>query len=193
MSKRRKTSSVQSCRSTQAWLWEVGFVFGERGGCETWSWALQTTADHRPAAQSLHVGREGSTEPPASHRLCICCWQCFHSSLFKEGAFWPDLTSKKFKFSKFVKVCLLKSYYKTILIKTMWYEWKQWKKTIHEKTYRFKKYTQTSIDDWFATGVHRERIIFFSKSCWNNWKSVCKYVNFEQGFTPSPKFTQNTA
>ena len=133
VSKRRKTSSVQSCRSTQAWLWEVGFVFGERGGCETWSWALQTTADHRPAAQSLPVGREGPSEPPASHRLCICCWQCFHSILFKEGAFGPDLTSKKFKFSKFVKVCLLKSYYKTILIKTMWYEWKQWKKKLSMK------------------------------------------------------------
>ena len=156
VSKRRKISSVQSCRSTQAWLWEVGFVFGERGGCEMWSWALQTAAEPQAGSTVLTRRQGGADWTSSSHRLCIHCWQCFHSILFKEGAFWPDLTSKKFKFSKFVKVCLLKSYYKTILIKTMWYEWKQWKKTIHEKTYRFKKYTQTCIDgrrQWHPTPV----------------------------------------
>lgn len=133
VSKRRKISSVQSCRSTQAWLWEVGFVFGERGGCEMWSWALQTAAEPQAGSTVLTRRQGGADWTSSSHRLCIRCWQCFHSILFKEGAFWPDLTSKKFKSSKFVKVCLLKSYYKTVLIKTMWYEWKQWKKKLSMK------------------------------------------------------------
>ena len=99
--KRRKTSSVQSFTILSVWI-HMGPVMGS-GFClwgkrRVWDMVLGLV-NIRPAAQSLHIGREGLTEPLAFHRPCVCCWECFHSILFKEGAFWPDLTSKKFKFS----------------------------------------------------------------------------------------------
>lgn len=79
--------------STWAWGCEVGFVLGDREGCEMCSWASQTIAEQHASHTVLRRG-EGSgalsLQPPSRHE--IYRWERVHPSLCNGGNF--DQTRK---------------------------------------------------------------------------------------------------
>jgi hypothetical protein len=84
-----------------------------------------------------------------------------------------------------------KLYYRTILIKTAWYWYRdrhtdQWNRTedpeIKQQTYGH------SIFDKEDKNIQWKKESIVNKWCWSNWQSVCRKMNIDSYLSPCTKF-----